>query len=66
MAEFKFTGKYGQKGPGEIAVAAGTAEAQSDTVSINLDVTNMGHGEAIALIDAIRAEVLTAPWPPIA
>ncbi|OYX62736.1 MAG: hypothetical protein B7Y88_13870 [Sphingomonadales bacterium 32-64-17] len=62
----KFTGKYGDTDNGEIAVAAGSAEAQSDTISLNIDATNMSKGEALQLIEKIRDEVHNSPWPPLA
>lgn len=65
MAEFKYTLKYGANAGGTVAVGAGDAEAQSDTISINMDVTNMSRAEAIHLIDKIKDGVLSKPWPPI-
>lgn len=66
MAEYKYTAKLGETGRGQIAVAAGDAEAQSDTISVNIDVTNMSRGDAVIIIDEIKAKVLSEPWPPIA
>jgi hypothetical protein len=66
MAEFKYTAKYGSTDRGQIIVAAGDAEAQSDTISINIDVTNMSRGEAIKIIDKIKAKILAEPFPPLA
>ena len=64
--QFKATGKYGQTDIEEIDIAAGDAEAQSDTISINVDVTNMAKGEALQLVDKIRDRIHAAPWPPLA
>ena len=61
----KFTGQRGETGIEDIAVAAGAAEAQSDTISINIDATNISKGEALMLIDKIRDAVHAAPWPPL-
>lgn len=66
MAEYKFTAQYGATDRKDVTVAAGDAEAQSDTVSINIDHTNMGRAEAIHVIDKIKAKILAEPWPPIA
>jgi len=66
MAEYKFTAQYGALDRGDIAVAAGDAEAQSDTISINIDVTNMGRAEIIHAIEKIKAKILAEPFPPIA
>ncbi|MEM8725015.1 MAG: hypothetical protein AAGE86_05780 [Pseudomonadota bacterium] len=66
MAAHKFTAQYGAPDLGDIAVGAGDAEAQSDTISVNLDVTDMGKAEALALIDKIKAKIFASPWPPTA
>jgi hypothetical protein len=67
MAEqYKYTGKYGALDRGDIAVAVGAAEAQSDTVSVNIDVTNMSRAEAVHAIEKIKAKILAEPWPPLA
>lgn len=61
----KFTGQYGKKDKGEIAIGAGDAEAQSDTISVNIDQTAMGKAEALHLIDKIRDAIHAAQWPPL-
>ena len=66
MGQSKYTAKYGATDRGDIAVAAGDAEAQSDTVSVNIDVTNAGRAEVIHVLEKIKAKVLAEPWPPIA
>lgn len=66
MATFKYTAKQGATDRGEIAVGAGTAEAQSDTISVNMDITNMSRGDALAVLEKITHKVLSSPWPPIA
>lgn len=66
MATWKYTGKYGLNAGSTVAVGAGDAEAQSDTISINMDVTNMSRGEALHVIDKIRDGIISKPWPPIA
>lgn len=60
----KFTGKHGQVEISQIAITAGAAEAQSDTVSINMDITDMSKGEALMLIDKIRDRIHAADFPP--
>jgi hypothetical protein len=60
----KFTGKRGKVEIADIAITAGSAEAQSDTVSINIDVTNISKGESLQLIDKIRDRIHAASWPP--
>ena len=64
--QFKATGKYGQTDIEEIDIAAGDAEAQSDTISVNVDADTMSKGEALQLIDKIRDRIHAAPWPPLA
>ena len=66
MGQYKFTAKYGETDRGEIAVGAGDAEAQTETISVNLDVTNMGRAEAVHVIEKIKAKILAGPWPPLA
>lgn len=61
----KFTVQRGKVDLKDVVVAAGAAEAQTDTMSLNLDVTNMSKGEAMILIDEIRQKIFNAPWPPI-
>lgn len=65
MAEYKFTVKRGATNRAQVAVAAGAAEAQSDTLSINIDVTAMTRGDVITMIDAAKAAIIAGPWPPL-
>jgi len=65
MAEFKYTAALGATDRGEIAVAAGDAEAQSDTISINIDVTNASRGDVLNVIETLKYKILSEPWPPI-
>lgn len=64
MAQYKYTAKLGATDRGDIVIAAGDAEAQSDTISINLDVTGMSRAEAIHVIEKIKASILAETWPP--
>lgn len=64
MAEYKYTAQYGATDRGDITVAAGDAEAQSDTISINCDVTNMSRGEIVHVIEKITAKILAEQFPP--
>lgn len=59
-----FTGQYGKTDPADIALGAGTDEAQHDTITVNVDVGNMGKAEALNLIDKIRDAIHRSPWPP--
>lgn len=60
----KFTAQRGKVQLKDIAITAGSAEAQSDTISLNIDATNISKGEALILIDNIRDAVHAAKWPP--
>jgi hypothetical protein len=66
MAAYKFTAQRGKNNRADIAVATGASEAQSDTISINIDVTAMRRGDVIILIDAAKDAILAGPWPPLA
>lgn len=61
----KFTAQRGKPAKGQIAIAAGTAEAQTDTMSLNIDANKISKGEALILIDNIRDVVAASKWPAI-
>lgn len=65
MAQYKYTLQRGKTDLKDLTIGAGSAEAQSDTVSINIDVTNMTRGDALMLIEQLEAFILRAPWPPL-
>lgn len=65
MPQYKFTIQRGKVDLKDVTVAAGAAEAQSDTMSLNIDVTNVSRGEACHMIDEIKQKILTGPWPPL-
>lgn len=58
-----FTAQQGLPYKGDIEIGAGSAEAQSDTISLNIDATNLTKGQALVLIDNIKAAVHAADWP---
>lgn len=60
----KFTGKRGKPQVENIAITAGSSEAQSDTISVNIDITSMTKGETLLLIDSVRDKIHASPWPP--
>lgn len=65
MATVKLTVQRGGRDEKAVVVAAGSAEAQSDTMSLNIDLTNIRRGEALMMIEAIRMKIHGAPsWPP--
>lgn len=61
----KWTAQRGKNNLREVAVAAGTAEAQADTVSINIDAGAMAKGDAIVLLEDMIAKIHAGPWPPL-
>jgi hypothetical protein len=59
-----FTAKRGQVQLKDVAIGAGSAEAQSDTMTLHVDVTNMTKGDAIILAEAILQKIHATNWPP--
>lgn len=66
MPQAKYTAQYGATERGDIAVAVGDAEAQTDTISVNIDFTEMSRGEAVHVLGKIQAKILAEEWPPVA
>ena len=64
MPTVKFTCQRGRTQIKDIPQAAGTAEAQSETVSVNIDYTNMRRSDVIMQLQAIEARILATRWPP--
>lgn len=62
----KFTAAYGRGDLEDVALAAGANEAQSDTISVNMDITNMGRAEALQKLQQIVAKIHAEAWPPVA
>lgn len=65
MAAYKFTIQRGKVDLKDVVVALGTNEAQSDTLSVNIDVTNASRGEVIHMLDEVQQKILGGPWPPL-
>lgn len=65
MAQAKFTMARGKTNLKDVVVAAGSAEAQSDTISINIDYTKITKGDALMMIDGISAKIAAGKWPPL-
>jgi hypothetical protein len=64
MATAKLTIKRGAGlSAKDIALAAGTAEAQSETISVNIDYTKLTKGEAILMLEGVKQYIQRAPWP---
>ena len=65
MPTAKLTLQRGGSEEKDVVVAAGSAEAQSDTMSLNIDVTNLRRGEALIMLATIKQRIHAAPtWPP--
>lgn len=63
MATIKLTKQRGKNNLKDVVVAAGSAEAQSDTISVNIDFTKMTKGDVIGELDLIRQKVFASKWP---
>ena len=61
----KFTMARGKNNLAQVAVAAGAAEAQSDTMSLNVDAAAMTKGDALIQLKAIADKIHAGPWPPL-
>lgn len=66
MAAAKWTVQRGKVNLADVAVAAGSAEAQNETISLNVDYNTISKGEVLILMDAIKARIHAGPWPPLA
>lgn len=65
MATAKFTVQRGKVDLKDVVVAAGAAEAQSDTMSLNIDYTNATRGELLIMVDEIKQKIQAGLWPPL-
>jgi hypothetical protein len=63
MATVKLTKQRGKNNLKDVTVAAGSAEAQSDTISVNIDFTKMTKGDVLGELDLIRQKVFASRWP---
>lgn len=61
----KFTVQRGKVDLKDVTIGAGSGEAQSDTISLNVDVTNLSKGETLILIEELAQKVYASPWPPL-
>lgn len=66
MPSARFTVRRCENNRAQVAVAAGTAEAQNETLSINIDYNVMSRGDVLLMIDAAKAKIIAEPWPPLA
>jgi len=63
MAQVKLTVTRGKPHIKDIAVAAGTPITGSDAMELNIDQTKISKGDALTMIDNLRAKIYASPWP---
>jgi len=63
MAQVKLTVTRGKPHIKDIAGAAGTPIGASDAMELNIDQTKMSKGDALVMIDGLRAKIFASPWP---
>lgn len=63
MAQVKLTVTRGKPNIKDITVAAGTAITGSDAMELNIDQTKLSKGDAIVMLDNLRAKIFASPWP---
>lgn len=63
MATVKLTKMRGKNNLKDVTVAAGTAEAQSDTVSLNIDFTKMTKGDVLNELELLGQKIHASKWP---
>jgi hypothetical protein len=49
--------------PASVVLEAGSAEAQSDTISVNIDATNLSRGEAVVMLEDLIVHIQRGNWP---
>lgn len=63
MAQVKLTVSRGKQALKDVAVSAGTAITGSDAMELNIDQTKISKGDALVMVDALRAKIFASPWP---
>lgn len=63
MAQVKLTVVRGKPNLKDVVVGDGTAISGSDAMELNIDQTKISKGDALVMIDALRAKIFAAPWP---
>lgn len=67
MPAYKFTAKRGQLNRKDVALGAGSAEAQPETLSVNIDVTSatsLRKRDVLDMLEAVKNRIFSGPWPP--
>lgn len=65
MATAKFTIQRGKPRLQDVTLAAGTAEAQTDTISVNIDYTKLTKAEACHALESVKNKISRGKWPPL-
>ena len=65
MATVKLTTQRGKNALKDVIVAAGSAEAQTDTISLNVDFTKMTKGDVLLQLENFRQKIFASKWPMI-
>ena len=65
MPQYKLTIQRGKVDLKDVVVAAGVAEAQSDTISLTIDATNLTRQEIIILLAELQQKIFSGLWPPL-
>lgn len=66
MATTKLTVQRGKSDMKGVTIAAGSAEAQTETMSLNIDYTTLKKGEALMMLEAIKNRIAgSRTWPPL-
>lgn len=63
MATAKLTIQRGKRELKDVVLTAGAAEAQSDTMSLNIDSTKITKGDALIMIEQFKAFIFAGKWP---
>jgi hypothetical protein len=59
----KLTVQRGKPELRQIIVTPGAAEAQSDTMSLNIDATHITKGDALMMICELEEKIQASKWP---
>jgi pyruvate/2-oxoglutarate dehydrogenase complex dihydrolipoamide acyltransferase (E2) component len=66
MATTKLTVQRGKSAMKDVIIAAGSAEAQTETMSLNIDYTAIRRADALRMLDAIKNRIEgSRTWPPL-
>lgn len=63
MPQVKLTIQRGKPRLQDVVVAAGSAEAQTDTISVNIDHTKLSKAEAMNALESVKNKISASKWP---